>query len=94
LRVISDLHIHSKYSRATSRDMEIPSISKWAKIKGINLVGTGDFTHPDWLREIKSYLKEYEDGIYEYDGVYFILSAEINLIFLLKVNQEKFISVF
>jgi len=89
LRVISDLHIHSKYSRATSRDMEIPSISKWAKIKGINLVGTGDFTHPDWLREIKSYLKEYEDGIYEYDGVYFILSAEINLIFSFKGKSRK-----
>ncbi|HPB33286.1 MAG TPA: endonuclease Q family protein [Caldisericia bacterium] len=89
MRVISDLHIHSKYSRATSRDMEIPSISKWAKIKGINLVGTGDFTHPDWLREIKSYLKEYEDGIYEYDGVYFILSAEINLIFSFKGKSRK-----
>jgi len=89
LRVISDLHIHSKYSRATSRDMEIPSISKWAKIKGIDLVGTGDFTHPDWLKEIKSYLKEYEEGIYEFDGVYFILSAEINLIFSFKGKSRK-----
>jgi len=89
LRVISDFHIHSKYSRATSRDMEIPSISKWAKIKGIDLVGTGDFTHPDWLKEIKSYLKEYEEGIYEYDGVYFILSAEINLIFSFKGKSRK-----
>jgi len=89
LRVISDFHIHSKYSRATSRDMEIPSISKWAKIKGIDLVGTGDFTHPDWLREVKSYLKEYEEGIYEFDGVYFILSAEINLIFSFKGKSRK-----
>ncbi len=89
MRVISDFHIHSKYSRATSRDMEIPSISKWAKIKGIDLVGTGDFTHPDWLREVKSYLKEYEEGIYEFDGVYFILSAEINLIFSFKGKSRK-----
>jgi len=89
LRVIGDLHIHSKYSRATSRDMEIPAISKWAKIKGINLVGTGDFTHPDWLRELKSFLKEYEEGIYEYDGVYFILSAEVNLIFSFKGKSRK-----
>ncbi|HON83242.1 MAG TPA: endonuclease Q family protein [Caldisericia bacterium] len=89
MRVISDFHIHSKYSRATSRDMEIPSISKWAKIKGIDLVGTGDFTHPDWLKEIKSYLKEYEEGIYEFDGVYFILSAEINLIFSFKGKSRK-----
>jgi len=69
--------------------MEIPSISKWAKIKGIDLVGTGDFTHPDWLREVKSYLKEYEEGIYEFDGVYFILSAEINLIFSFKGKSRK-----
>lgn len=89
MRVIGDLHIHSKYSRATSRDMEIPAISKWAKIKGINLVGTGDFTHPDWLRELKSFLKEYEEGIYEYDGVYFILSAEVNLIFSFKGKSRK-----
>ncbi|MGQ9845283.1 MAG: endonuclease Q family protein [Caldisericia bacterium] len=89
MRIIGDLHIHSKYSRATSRDMEIPSISRWAKIKGINLVGTGDFTHPDWLKEIKSYLKEYEDGIYEYQGVYFILSAEVNLIFSFKGKSRK-----
>ncbi|MGB9842824.1 MAG: endonuclease Q family protein [Caldisericia bacterium] len=89
MRVIGDLHIHSKYSRATSRDMEIPAISKWAKIKGINLVGTGDFTHPDWLREVKSYLREYEEGIYEYDGVYFILSAEVNLIFSFRGKSRK-----
>lgn len=81
MRVIADLHIHSKYSRATSKDMEIPTISRWAKIKGINLVGTGDFTHPDWFKEIKSFLKESKEGIYEYDGVYFILSAEVNLMF-------------
>lgn len=89
MRIIGDLHIHSKYSRATSRDMEIPSISRWAKIKGINLVGTGDFTHPDWLKEVKTYLKEYEDGIYEYQGVYFILSAEVNLIFSFKGKSRK-----
>jgi len=89
LRVIGDFHIHSKYSRATSKDMEIPSISKWAKIKGINLVGTGDFTHPDWLKEIKTYLKEYEEGIYKYDDVYFILSVEVNLIFSFKGKSRK-----
>lgn len=89
MRVIGDFHIHSKYSRATSKDMEIPSISKWAKIKGINLVGTGDFTHPDWLKEIKTYLKEYEEGIYKYDDVYFILSVEVNLIFSFKGKSRK-----
>lgn len=89
MRIIGDFHIHSKYSRATSKNMEIPSISKWAKIKGINLIGTGDFTHPDWLKEIKFYLKEYEEGIYKYDDVYFILSAEVNLIFSFKGKSRK-----
>ena len=46
---IADLHIHSKYSRATSKDMDIEHLAGWAKIKGISMLGTGDFTHPQWL---------------------------------------------
>jgi len=56
LRVIADLHIHSRYSRATSQRMSINEIARFAKIKGLNLVGTGDFTHPKWLREIQEVL--------------------------------------
>ncbi len=52
MRFIADLHIHSKYSRATSRDMSPEVIWKWAQIKGIGVVGTGDFTHPGWLKEL------------------------------------------
>lgn len=81
MKIIADFHIHSKYSRATSKDMEIPTLSKWAKIKGINLLGTGDSTHPEWEKEIKIYLKEKNDGIYEYDGTNFIISGEVALIF-------------
>jgi len=62
MRVVADLHIHSKYSRATSKDMNIDSLSSWAKKKGINLLGTGDFTHPGWLGEIKSKLIQGENG--------------------------------
>ena len=47
---IADLHIHSKYSRATSRDCDAPHLDFWARQKGIGLVGTGDFTHPAWRR--------------------------------------------
>ena len=46
MRVVADFHLHSKYSRATSRDMDLDNISKWANFKGIDLVGTADFTHP------------------------------------------------
>jgi DNA helicase-2/ATP-dependent DNA helicase PcrA len=53
---IADLHIHSHYSRATSRELTLNTIYQWAKIKGINVVGTGDFTHPQWYNEIKEKL--------------------------------------
>ena len=52
-QIIADLHIHSRFSRACSKDLTIPNLVKWARIKGINLLGTGDFTHPTWLQEIK-----------------------------------------
>src|SRR5512140_1371181 len=61
MRVIADLHIHGKYSRATSEQMNIPEIAKYAKIKGLNLVGTGDFTHPMWLKEINEALTAEQD---------------------------------
>jgi uncharacterized protein (TIGR00375 family) len=61
LRVIADLHIHSRYSRATSQRMSIKEIARFAKIKGLNLVGTGDFTHPKWLREIQETLVPEQD---------------------------------
>jgi len=49
MKFVADLHIHSKFSRATSRDMTYDSLALWAKIKGLHLVATGDFTHPEWL---------------------------------------------
>jgi len=53
MRFIADLHVHSKYSRATSVDMAPEALWKWAQIKGITVVGTGDFTHPGWLKEME-----------------------------------------
>jgi PHP family Zn ribbon phosphoesterase len=78
---IADLHIHSKYSRATSKDMDVGHIACSAKHKGIQVVGTGDFTHPAWLRELKTKLKQDRLGLYDYDGVKFILTAEISNIY-------------
>ena len=52
MKVIADLQLHSKYARAVSQHMVVPYIWKWAKIKGIDLIATGDWTHPLWLREI------------------------------------------
>ncbi|MBN1405827.1 MAG: DNA helicase UvrD [Candidatus Omnitrophica bacterium] len=78
MKFIADLHIHSKYSRATSKDMDIDHISQWAKLKGIDLIGTGDFTHPLWFEELKSKLKQTPSGLYQYNGVNFLLTAEVS----------------
>jgi len=57
-RVIADFHIHSRYSRATSTQITVEELAKWGKIKGLTLIGTGDFTHPKWLEELKEALEE------------------------------------
>jgi PHP family Zn ribbon phosphoesterase len=54
--VIADLHIHSRFSRATSSRLNPASLDRWARIKGIGLVGTGDCTHPQWLAELRDNL--------------------------------------
>ncbi len=81
MEFIADFHIHSKYSRATSKDMDVEHITQWAKLKGITLMGTGDFTHHLWLEELKSKLEPTGKGLFVYKGVYFILSAEISSIY-------------
>lgn len=61
---IADLHIHSKYSRATSKNGDVPNLDLWARRKGIGLVGTGDFTHPAWREELENALEPAEEGLY------------------------------
>jgi uncharacterized protein (TIGR00375 family) len=61
--------------------MELETLSKWAKIKGIDIVGTGDFTHPEWYRELEQKAIESDSGFLQYDGVNFCLSAEISCIY-------------
>jgi DNA helicase II / ATP-dependent DNA helicase PcrA len=79
MRFFADLHIHSRYSPGTHPDMEIPTLVKWAKIKGVTLLGTGDFTHPQWLVELKKFLKPSSGrGVYEYEDVRFVLTAEVS----------------
>lgn len=77
MEFVADFHIHSKYSRATSGEMNIESLARWAKIKGVSLLGTGDFTHYLWLNELKEKLKPRNNGLFEYEGVNFILTAEV-----------------
>lgn len=86
---IADFHIHSLYSRATSRDMDVEHLDKAAKLKGIDLVGTGDFTHPVWLNELKQKLIPQEDGLYRYGKTLFILTAEVNNVFYQEGSIRK-----
>ncbi len=78
--MIADLHIHSRFSRACSRNIDFENLVKWAKIKGLNLLGTGDFTHPVWFEEIKK-LKENGKGFYYHDDFPFIITGEISLMY-------------
>ncbi|MFZ7137286.1 MAG: endonuclease Q family protein [archaeon] len=83
MRVVADLHIHSRFSRATSQNMTIGEITKYAKIKGLTLVGTGDFTHPTWFNELSEELSEVEGaGLYcsatkPESPVRYMLTAEV-----------------
>jgi len=83
--LFADLHIHSKYSRACSKDLTIGNLAKWAKIKGIDILGTGDFTHEKWLVEINDKLEDNGKGILVLksgdQSVKFIFSGEISLIY-------------
>ena len=85
MRFIADLHLHSKYSRATSRDMEVTRLSQWARLKGIALLGTGDFTHPAYLAYLKSKLQPAESGLFTLKGsdakVHFMLTSEVSNIY-------------
>ena len=103
MKGIADLHIHSRYSRATSKQGTPEYLDLWARKKGISILGTGDFTHPQWREELKEKLIPAEDGLYclkkeavlEESGEYknssprFVLSGEISSIY--KKNGKVFV---
>ena len=62
---LADLHIHSRFSRATSRELDLPHLDWWARRKGLGLVGTGDFTHPAWRAEMHEQLVPAGEGVYQ-----------------------------
>jgi len=85
VRFIADFHIHSKFSRATSKDMEVETLARWAKKKGIALLGTGDFTHPTYFAELRSKLQPLGNGLFKLrkgeQGVQYILTTEVSNIY-------------
>ncbi len=78
-QIIADLHIHSRFSRATSKDITIPNLVKYAKIKGLGLLGTGDFQHPEWFKELN--MLEEKDGLIYYENFPFLWQTEISLMY-------------
>ncbi|MFZ3071855.1 MAG: endonuclease Q family protein [Thermodesulfobacteriota bacterium] len=85
MRLIADLHVHSNYSRATSKDMTLDGIAPWAKRKGIDIVGTGDFTHPAHFSSIEKKLEPTGKGLFtkrnSIEAVQFMLTAEVSNIY-------------
>ncbi len=77
MRVIADLHLHSRHSRATSPDMNLPGLARWARLKGLDLLGTGDFTHPEWFAHLAAHLVPMDEGVYTYAGARFAYTAEV-----------------
>ncbi len=95
MKVVADLHLHSRYSRATSESMNVEEIAKYTKIKGLNLVGTGDFTHPKWLQELNQLLSPVADsGLYRItkdpaSTVHFIVTSEVCTIWTVQGESKK-----
>ena len=95
LRVIADLHLHSRYSRATSQKMNTEEMARFARIKGLTLLGTGDFAHPKWLKELQETLTQESDtGLYKLASnpaspVSFMLTTEVSTIFTFENTVKK-----
>ena len=88
MRIIADLHIHTGFSRATSKDMTLPNLAHWAGLKGISLIGTGDFTHPEHFANIEELLTSDGNGLFvlkeqadDPEAVRFMLTTEVSNIY-------------
>lgn len=94
MQIYADLHLHSKYSRATSSNSDLEHFYSGAKTKGLNLICTGDFSHPKWFKEIKEKLEEVEEkGLFKLreknQDVLFMLSNEVSAIYSTKEGVKK-----
>ena len=77
----ADLHLHSRYAYACSKELNLANIASWAKLKGIDLLSSADFTHPAWLAELEENLRPAENLAYEFGGVRFVLGTELSCVY-------------
>ena len=74
----ADLHLHSPFARATSKHLTFDNMARWARVKGIDLLASADFTHPEWFAHTKETLRATGDGLYKHAGARFVLGTEVN----------------
>ena len=77
----ADLHLHSRYAYSCSKNLTLANMAPWARAKGIELLSTADFTHPAWLLELEKNLTPTKIGEFEFEGVRFVLGAEVNCVY-------------
>ena len=77
----ADLHLHSRYAYACSINLTLANMAGWAKVKGIELLSSADFTHPTWLAELTEGLQPSEEGFFSFEGVKFILGTELSCVY-------------
>ena len=78
---LADLHLHSSFAFACSKDLDLENMAAWAKVKGIDLLASADFTHPTWLRELRAKLDDDGPGLYRFRGTHFVLGTEVSCVF-------------
>ena len=79
--LVADLHIHSPYAFACSKQLTLDNLAVWARRKGISLLATGDFTHPAWFANLQSSLTPDQDGLYRYGDARFVPGTEISCVY-------------
>ena len=77
----ADLHLHSRFAYACSKNLTLANMAAWAKLKGIDLLSSADFTHPGWLAELEENLKPAGDGGYQFGGASFVLGTELSCVY-------------
>ncbi|MBN2567617.1 DNA helicase UvrD [Candidatus Woesearchaeota archaeon] len=82
MKLFADLHVHSRFAQGTSDQLDLANLEKWGRVKGLGLVGTGDFTHPKWIAELKANLTQDDTGLPKTkSGFPFCLQTEISLVY-------------